>query len=96
MTALDDQARLMNEHEAAAILGLKPTTLRRWRWAGRGPSFIKIGGAVRYDWADIMALVQSGRRTSTSDAGSVAEDGGGPENHNARTDFPYPPLISVG
>ena len=67
-----EQLRLMNEHEAAAILDLKPTTLRRWRWAGRGPPFIKIGGAVRYDRADIEALVRSGRRTSTSDPGEEA------------------------
>ena len=38
---------LVNEHEAARLLGLSVKTLRRWRWAGRGPNFVKIGSAVR-------------------------------------------------
>ena len=40
---------LLNEHEAAQVLGLKVATLRRWRWAGKPPRFLKIGAAVRYD-----------------------------------------------
>ena len=41
-TAVTSADRLLNELEAAALLNLKPTTLRRWRWAGRGPRFIKM------------------------------------------------------
>ena len=58
--------RLLNEHEAADILGLSVKTLRRWRWAGRPPRFIKIGSAVRYDPADLQNLIEAGRRNSTS------------------------------
>ncbi len=61
---------LINEYEAAARLALKVATLRRWRWAGRGPPFFKIGNAVRYAAEDIDAFIQAARRTSTSDAGS--------------------------
>ena len=61
---------LINEYEAAARLALKVATLRRWRWAGRGPPFFKIGNAVRYATEDIDAFIQAARRTSTSDAGS--------------------------
>ncbi len=61
---------LINEHQVAARLGLKVATLRRWRWAGRGPPFFKIGNAVRYAAEDIDAFIQAARRTSTSDAGS--------------------------
>ena len=60
---------LLNEHEAAAYLGLSVATLRRWRWAGRPPVFIKIGNAVRYDPKVIAALIEAGRRTSTSGPG---------------------------
>ena len=61
---------LINEFEAAARLGLKVATLRRWRWAGRPPPFFKIGNAVRYAVEDIDAFIAAGRRTSTSsDAG---------------------------
>lgn len=41
--------RMIPEEEVANELGLKVGTLRRWRLYGRGPTFVKIGGAVRYD-----------------------------------------------
>ena len=65
-------AHLVNEHEAAARLGLKVSTLRRWRWAGKGVSFRKIGSAVRYVPADIAAFIEAGYRTSTSNTGQEA------------------------
>ena len=61
--------QLLNEHQAAAILGIKVATLRRWRWAGKPPRFIKIGSAVRYDPVDLQNLIDAGRRISTSDPG---------------------------
>ncbi len=67
-----DPSFLINEHEAARILGLSVKTLRRWRWAGRPPGFLKIGAAVRYDPADIAAFIGAARRTSTSDPGRDA------------------------
>lgn len=39
---------LLNEKQAAAYLNIKPQTLTRWRWAGKGPKSVKVGGAVRY------------------------------------------------
>ena len=61
---------LVNETEAARILNLKVTTLRRWRWAGKpNLPFHKIGAAVRYDPADLSAFIEAARRTSTSDLG---------------------------
>ena len=64
-------AHLVNEHEAAARLGIKVSTLRRWRWAGQGICFIKIGTSVRYDPQDIRAFIEAGRRSSTSDDGKA-------------------------
>jgi len=66
------QVFLLNEHEAAARLGVKVSSLRKWRWAGRGPQFIKIGAAVRYDPADLQDFIEAGRRSSTSDTGDKA------------------------
>ena len=60
---------LLTEIDVAQILNLKVSTLRRWRWAGKGPHFRKLGGAVRYDPADIEAFCEASRRTSTSDPG---------------------------
>lgn len=64
--------KLLNEYAAADMLGLSVKTLRRWRWAGRGPRFIKIGAAVRYDLTDLRAYIEAGRRNSTSDPGPEA------------------------
>jgi hypothetical protein len=61
--------KLINEQEAARRLGLRIATLQRWRWAGKGPRFLKIEGAVRYDPNDLADFVAASRRTSTSDTG---------------------------
>ncbi len=66
------QQRLLKEGEAAQALAMEVATLRRWRWAGRGPRFLKIGGAVRYAQSDIAEFIEAGRRTSTSDTGREA------------------------
>jgi predicted DNA-binding transcriptional regulator AlpA len=63
---------LVNETEAARILGLSVKTLRRWRWAGKPPRFLKIGAAVRYDPADLAAFIEAARRTSTTDTGATS------------------------
>ncbi len=54
--------KLLTETEAANLLALSAKTLRRWRWAGKGPEFVKIGGAVRYRAADLDAFVLAGRK----------------------------------
>jgi predicted DNA-binding transcriptional regulator AlpA len=54
--------RLIDEREAARRLGLKVATLRRWRWARRGPRWVKIGAAVRYEPPEITALIEAGRQ----------------------------------
>ena len=46
---MNEDECLMDEHEVARVLHVKVTTLRRWRWAGRPPPFVKIGSAVRYE-----------------------------------------------
>ena len=66
------QLKLLKENEAAEHLALEIATLRRWRWAGKGPRFLKIGGAVRYDVADLELFINASRRVSTSDPGIVA------------------------
>ena len=74
MSSLIETSRpLLKEGEAAKLLNVEIATLRRWRWAGRGPWFIKIGAAVRYDPHELNAFIEAGRRTSTSDRGVEAE-----------------------
>lgn len=40
--------RYMTTYEAAELLGLSAGTLRVWRCQGKGPSYYKVGNAVRY------------------------------------------------
>jgi hypothetical protein len=58
--------RLLNEVEAARLLALSVKTLRRWRWARRGPAWTKIGAAVRYSQEDLAAFVDAGRQEPTT------------------------------
>ena len=69
MATPDVGSTLVNEVQAARILGLSVKTLRRWRWAGKPPSFVKIGSAVRYEPEVLRDLINAGRRISTSDPG---------------------------
>jgi predicted site-specific integrase-resolvase len=58
---------LLNQAEAAQLLGLSPNTLRRWRHEGRGPTWVRLEGAVRYAPEALDEFVAAGRRRSTSD-----------------------------
>ena len=61
--------RLIKESEAAEILNIEVQTLRRWRCVGKPPGYVKVGGAVRYDLADIEAFIESGRRNNATLSG---------------------------
>ena len=69
---MTSQLTLLREQQAAELLNIEVATLRRWRWAGKPPRFLKIGGAVRYDPSDLDAFIEAGRRTSTSATGPEA------------------------
>ncbi len=66
-TAIDQPSPLLKEQEVAKMLRLEVSTLRRWRWEGRGIPYLKIEGAVRYDIAVVREYLNNRRRTSTSD-----------------------------
>jgi len=34
---------------------ISPRTLEQWRWQGKGPRFLKLGGRVLYRVADVEA-----------------------------------------
>jgi predicted DNA-binding transcriptional regulator AlpA len=58
--------RLLNEHDAADVLGISVSSLRRWRSErrGHGPAWIKVNGsAVRYSADDLLEYINSCRRT---------------------------------
>lgn len=56
---------LIDTSGAAAMCGLRASTLHRWRIQGVGPEFLKLGAAIRYRVEDVEAWIESRRRTST-------------------------------
>ena len=64
---------LLTETSTANALGVKPATLRRWRWAGKGLPFIKIGSLVKYAQKDVEAYIENNRRANTSNKGGRNE-----------------------
>lgn len=59
------QTPFLAQHELAKRWHLSPRTLERWRWCGRGPAFVKIGGRVLYRIDEIERLEADGRMTIT-------------------------------
>ena len=52
---------------------LSPRTLEQWRWQGKGPKFLKIGGKVVYRLQDIEAFEAENLHINT--VGPVGQDG---------------------
>ncbi len=52
--ARHDAKALLSTAEAAALLALSASTLKRYRAEGRGPPFLRLGGRVRYTRADLL------------------------------------------
>lgn len=48
--------RLLNVTEAAAMLGLKPSTLYQWAYERR-IAYVKLGGALRFRLSAIEKLI---------------------------------------
>ena len=65
--------RRLRTADAAAYVGLAPSTLEKMRIQGGGPVFEKSGPKiVVYKISDLEAWLTSRRRTSTSDIGEAA------------------------
>ncbi len=55
---------LLNEAEIVKRFeqyGIKLSHLRSWRQRGLGPSYYKIGGAIRYTPEDVEKFIESSR-----------------------------------
>ncbi|MBL0941392.1 MAG: helix-turn-helix domain-containing protein [Alphaproteobacteria bacterium] len=49
---------------------ITPATLKQWRWNGRGPHFLKIGGRVLYRVEDVEDFESQKLRQNTSQTDS--------------------------
>lgn len=64
-------SKYLTPKQAANELQLSDLTLRKWRWEGKGPQFIKAGRKVIYRLQDIEEWVTNQIRRSTSDTGEA-------------------------
>jgi len=53
--------RLFSTKEAAEYLGLKVQTLYNWRHVRKGPDYVMIGGAPRYEPDALERFISSNR-----------------------------------
>jgi predicted DNA-binding transcriptional regulator AlpA len=64
---------LLNQKQAAHVLGLSVRTLERHRVAGTGPRWVRLGRLVKYRQSDLTAWIESNVRASTSEPESFNE-----------------------
>jgi len=57
---MDTKKKFLRTEDLAQILQLQPDTISKWRRRGRGPKYVRVGGAVRYRPEDVDAWVQAG------------------------------------
>jgi hypothetical protein len=61
MDAENEISRLKSTDEAAELLGMSPHALRRWRREGRGPAFVKLSRAVKYEVRELLIFVEANK-----------------------------------
>lgn len=49
---------LLKEAPVAKVLNVAPGTLNIWRHEGKGPRYVKLGGAVRYRYGDLLDYIK--------------------------------------
>ena len=63
-----DPDALLNEEEAATLIGFTRRALQAWRVRGGGPPFLRISSrALRYLRSDLLSWAESKRKVSTSE-----------------------------
>jgi predicted DNA-binding transcriptional regulator AlpA len=59
---------LLTPKQAAQALSLSVSWLAKRRLAGDGPTYVKMGGAVRYTESALLQWMKSRQRISTSES----------------------------
>jgi len=56
-----NEPNVLNERQAASILGCSVALMRKWRLCGDGPAYVKLGRLVRYRPTDLDAFLEAHR-----------------------------------
>ena len=62
------EAKCFDEKWVAATLSVSVQTVRRWRYDGGGPDFLRLGGSIRYREADVEKWMAAQRVSSSGEA----------------------------
>ena len=54
--------QLVSTKELSEIWGVPESTLRYWRCAEIGPTYVRLGGRIKYDLADVERYVRANKR----------------------------------
>ena len=57
----------LTEIEVSDIINVPRRTLQAWRYQGRGPRYVKLGGSVRYRVTDLEKFLETRTRTTSDD-----------------------------
>jgi hypothetical protein len=71
----------LNQSVLAERWSISVRTLEQWRWQGRGPRYLKIGGRVVYRLEDVLAYEAAHLHLNTS--GPVTTPSNVPDGHHA-------------
>jgi hypothetical protein len=64
--------KLMSTKQAAEMLGTTTGTLKSWRSRGLGPTWVKLGAAVRYDVEELLDFIK--KNTHVPSVRALVED----------------------
>jgi|GEM_PF-851932 len=69
----NSEPQYVRESEASRLTGLSPAWLRRARWAGNGPTFVKLASQVLYDKRDLFSWLEERKVGSTSERQQIKQ-----------------------
>lgn len=69
--------KLLDTPATAEFVGMRPNTLEIWRTKGEGPPYRKVGRAVRYVEAEVIAWLDAQTHTNTSQYPTHLNQGAG-------------------
>ena len=63
-----DDLTLVDNNQAADIIGVHYLTLQNWRSTGKSPRYVKVGRNVRYRLSELKAWLEAQTRNHTGEA----------------------------
>jgi Helix-turn-helix domain len=61
-SATGNRPPLVSTKDLSRMWDMPESTLRYWRCAGIGPPYVKLGGRIKYDLADVEDYVRANKR----------------------------------